>query len=62
MNAKVQAQAILLGGTVTYLEPEDSGVAVGDNFERAWAEGQAMTREQAIAFALEEDREPEDGP
>jgi hypothetical protein len=32
----LQTQAILLGGKVAYLEPEDAGVVIGDNYERAW--------------------------
>jgi HCOMODA/2-hydroxy-3-carboxy-muconic semialdehyde decarboxylase len=36
MNAKVQAQAILLGGDVTYIEPEAPGSVIGDAGDRAW--------------------------
>jgi ribulose-5-phosphate 4-epimerase/fuculose-1-phosphate aldolase len=36
MNAKLQAQAILLGGKVTYIEPQEPGTTLGDNYDRAW--------------------------
>src|SRR5205085_7776296 len=36
MNARLQAQAIVLGGKVTYIEPQEPGTTLGDNFERAW--------------------------
>jgi HCOMODA/2-hydroxy-3-carboxy-muconic semialdehyde decarboxylase len=36
VSAKLQAEAIRLGGTVTYMEPEEARVSTGDNFERAW--------------------------
>ncbi len=38
LNAKVQEQAILLGGSVKYFEPEESRktTASHDGFERAW--------------------------
>jgi hypothetical protein len=36
VNAKLQSQVILLGGTVSYLAPEEPGIAIGDNLERAW--------------------------
>jgi len=37
LNAKVQEQAILLGGKVTYFEPEEAKkTAPQDGFERAW--------------------------
>ncbi len=35
MNARLQAQSILLGGTVTYLEPSDSTTPPSE-FERSW--------------------------
>ena len=38
MNARLQAQAIALGGQVTYLEPEEARKAAPqDGYERAWA-------------------------
>ena len=37
LNARLQGQAIQLGGPVTYLEPEEAAKAAGqDGFERAW--------------------------
>jgi HCOMODA/2-hydroxy-3-carboxy-muconic semialdehyde decarboxylase len=37
MNARLQEQAILLGGSVTYLDPEEaSKTGAQDGFERAW--------------------------
>ena len=33
-----------------------------DDFARAWAAGQAMTLEQAIAYALEDDSSPDSSP
>jgi len=37
MNARLQAQAMALGGTITYLEPEEARLyAASDNYERAW--------------------------
>ena len=36
MNAKLQTQAILLGGKVTYIEPEAPGTVLGDGGDRAW--------------------------
>jgi HCOMODA/2-hydroxy-3-carboxy-muconic semialdehyde decarboxylase len=36
VSAKLQADAIRLGGTVTYMEPEEAQASTGDNFERAW--------------------------
>lgn len=36
MNAKVQAQAIALGGQVNYLDPEAAREAAHFNYERAW--------------------------
>jgi HCOMODA/2-hydroxy-3-carboxy-muconic semialdehyde decarboxylase len=36
MNAKLQAQAILLGGTVSYLAPEPPGTVIADGGDRAW--------------------------
>jgi HCOMODA/2-hydroxy-3-carboxy-muconic semialdehyde decarboxylase len=37
LNARVQEQAILLGGKVTYFEPEEARkTAPQDGFERAW--------------------------
>ena len=37
LNAKLQEQAILLGGKVTYFEPEEARkTAPQDGFERAW--------------------------
>jgi ribulose-5-phosphate 4-epimerase/fuculose-1-phosphate aldolase len=35
-NAKVLAQAIALGGTVTYMEPEAPGTVIGDGGDRGW--------------------------
>lgn len=38
MNARLESQAIALGGSVTYLDPEEARKAGGqDGFERAWA-------------------------
>jgi len=36
MNARLQAQAILLGGKITYIEPEEPGTILGDGGDRAW--------------------------
>ena len=36
MNARLQAQAILLGGKVTYIEPLEPGTTLGDNYDRVW--------------------------
>ena len=36
MNARMQAQAILLGGKITYIEPEEPGTILGDGGDRAW--------------------------
>jgi HCOMODA/2-hydroxy-3-carboxy-muconic semialdehyde decarboxylase len=37
MNARLQWQAISLGGPVTYLNPEEARMAgAQDGFERAW--------------------------
>ena len=36
MNARMQAQAILLGGEITYIEPEEPGTILGDGGDRAW--------------------------
>ena len=36
MNAKLLAQAIALGGTVTYIEPEAPGTVIADGGDRAW--------------------------
>ena len=36
VSAKLQADAIRLGGTVTYMEPEEARASTGDTFERAW--------------------------
>jgi ribulose-5-phosphate 4-epimerase/fuculose-1-phosphate aldolase len=37
LNARLQAQAMALGGKVTYLEPEEARLYVAsDNYERAW--------------------------
>jgi len=36
MNAKLQAQAILLGGTVSYVAPEPPGTVIADGGDRAW--------------------------
>ena len=36
MNARLQVQAILLGGKVNYIEPPELGTTLGDNYDRAW--------------------------
>jgi HCOMODA/2-hydroxy-3-carboxy-muconic semialdehyde decarboxylase len=37
MNARLQAQAVMLGGTVTYLSPEEARLYVAsNNYDRAW--------------------------
>jgi ribulose-5-phosphate 4-epimerase/fuculose-1-phosphate aldolase len=36
MNARLQAQAILLGGKVNYIEPPEPGTTLGDNYDRVW--------------------------
>jgi HCOMODA/2-hydroxy-3-carboxy-muconic semialdehyde decarboxylase len=37
LNARLQAQAMALGGKVTYLEPEEARLYVAsDNYQRAW--------------------------
>ena len=37
MNARLQEQAVLLGGSVTYLDPEEAAkTGAQDGFERAW--------------------------
>jgi ribulose-5-phosphate 4-epimerase/fuculose-1-phosphate aldolase len=36
MNARLQAQAILLGGEVSYIEPQEPGTILGDGGDRAW--------------------------
>jgi len=36
MNARLQTQAILLGGKITYIEPEEPGTILGDGGDRAW--------------------------
>jgi HCOMODA/2-hydroxy-3-carboxy-muconic semialdehyde decarboxylase len=37
LNARLQAQAMALGGKVTYLDPEEARLYVAsDNYERAW--------------------------
>ena len=36
MNARVQQQAIALGGQVTYLTPEEGKISVADDYRRAW--------------------------
>src|SRR5947209_5221288 len=36
MNGRLQAQAIALGGTVAYIEPQEPGTTLGDNYGRAW--------------------------
>jgi HCOMODA/2-hydroxy-3-carboxy-muconic semialdehyde decarboxylase len=42
LNARLQEQAILLGGQVTYLEPEEARKAgAQDGFERAWTHWKA---------------------
>jgi ribulose-5-phosphate 4-epimerase/fuculose-1-phosphate aldolase len=35
-NARVQQQAIALGGQVTYLTPEEGKISVADDYRRAW--------------------------
>lgn len=36
LNAKLQAQAMLLGGKVTYFEPEEARKTAPNDYERAW--------------------------
>jgi HCOMODA/2-hydroxy-3-carboxy-muconic semialdehyde decarboxylase len=36
MNATLQAQAIALGGKITYLEPEEGRISAADDYQRAW--------------------------
>lgn len=36
LNARLQAQAIALGGKVTYLDPEEARRLAPDSYERAW--------------------------
>lgn len=37
LNARIQAQAIALGGTITYIDPEEAKkYAASDNYSRAW--------------------------
>jgi HCOMODA/2-hydroxy-3-carboxy-muconic semialdehyde decarboxylase len=36
LSARVQAQAIALGGTVTYLDPQEARQSVADGYQRAW--------------------------
>jgi ribulose-5-phosphate 4-epimerase/fuculose-1-phosphate aldolase len=37
MNARLQAEAMALGGNVTYLDPEEARLyAASDNYQRAW--------------------------
>jgi len=35
-NARVQQQAIALGGKITYLTPEEGKISVADDYRRAW--------------------------
>lgn len=35
-NARVQQQAITLGGKITYLTPEEGKISVADDYRRAW--------------------------
>jgi HCOMODA/2-hydroxy-3-carboxy-muconic semialdehyde decarboxylase len=52
-NARLQSQAILLGGTVTYLEPEEARkAAVPNDFERAWALWKQVAEQKAGQNAL----------
>jgi HCOMODA/2-hydroxy-3-carboxy-muconic semialdehyde decarboxylase len=46
MNAKLQAQAILLGGKVTYIEPEAPGTVVADGGDRVWDFWKRTVREK----------------
>jgi HCOMODA/2-hydroxy-3-carboxy-muconic semialdehyde decarboxylase len=37
LNARIQAQAIALGGRITYIDPEEAKkYAASDNYSRAW--------------------------
>ena len=37
LNARLQAQAMALGGTITYIDPEEARLyAASDNYDRAW--------------------------
>jgi ribulose-5-phosphate 4-epimerase/fuculose-1-phosphate aldolase len=36
INARVQQQAIALGGKITYLTPEEGKLSVADDYRRAW--------------------------
>lgn len=36
MNAKLQVQAMSLGGKITYLHPEEARKVIGDGYKRAW--------------------------
>src|SRR6202030_3275796 len=36
MNARLQAQAILLGGKVNCIEPLEPGTTLGDNYDRVY--------------------------
>ena len=37
MNARLQAQAVMLGGKTTYLSPEEARLYVApNNYDRAW--------------------------
>jgi HCOMODA/2-hydroxy-3-carboxy-muconic semialdehyde decarboxylase len=51
-NARLQTQAIQLGGTITYLDPEEAGkAAVPNDFERAWALWKQAVEENAAGGA-----------
>ena len=40
LNARIQAQAIALGGKITYIDPEEAKkYAASDNYSRAWSSG-----------------------
>jgi ribulose-5-phosphate 4-epimerase/fuculose-1-phosphate aldolase len=36
LNARVQQQAVALGGKITYLTPEEGKISVADDYRRAW--------------------------
>ena len=36
LNAKLQAQAMSLGGSINYLDPQEAREEVADNYQRAW--------------------------
>ena len=45
LNARVQQQAIALGGKINYVTPEEGKQTVADDYRRAWE----LWRRQAIA-------------